>query len=584
MATKRTTTKKPSIRGTLLARGYFPKELPPFFFTSDFARYASTPSGKKALDSYKPTLSSTDCVSYHLALPGGEHRHLQIPHPHGFNKLAAIVAKAFPRLLTKGAKSAASRSRAVYGQASFRALHAMTLPANQRRERALTRAGASFVLNVDISQFYPSLYTHAVGWAIDPKLRLKANWRNTKFLGKQIDQALMDMQGKVSQGIPIGNDVSYLLAEVVLGQVDRALGLDRQRCYRWFDDYELSFDTRDDAERCLARLKKELHRFRLRVNAKKTSIVQLPEATEPHWGDTLRALASQNLKSQRGTLQYFDTAFRLREDFPNQPVLMYAIGNLFRTPRPPDYLGRIAEAAISQALLCEPGVAQKAFALLTYWKLNGYALDMALLTRTIERVILRHDASGVTSDVAWALCFCAQEKLVIPSKASRILAESDDDCVLLLALHLDALKLLQGGLSARKVAPLLKSADPDGDHWLLAYEAARHGFQPASPAVTGNPLLADLLKHKVSFLRRTLPSYALIVHQGGAPDWVVKSWINTALRTPPKGAPAPAVETFLKDLAGFLAPGASAEDAILELLDVGNTRGVEQDAADDSIY
>jgi len=89
------------------------------------------------------------------------------------------------------------------------------------KERVAIRAGSSFVLKADVSQFYPSLYTHAVGWAVDPQLRNKGNWGKSAFLGQKLDQALMNLDGKISQGIPIGNDVSFLLAEVVLAQVDR---------------------------------------------------------------------------------------------------------------------------------------------------------------------------------------------------------------------------------------------------------------------------------------------------------------------------------------------------------------------------
>jgi hypothetical protein len=43
-----------SVYGTLLARGYFPKELPPAFFTDLFARYATSKAGRAVLDKYVP--------------------------------------------------------------------------------------------------------------------------------------------------------------------------------------------------------------------------------------------------------------------------------------------------------------------------------------------------------------------------------------------------------------------------------------------------------------------------------------------------------------------------------------------------
>ena len=64
----------------------------------------------------------------------------------------------------------------------------------------------------------------------------------------------MDASAKVSQGVPIGNDISFLLAEGVLARVDRAVRFAKERAYRWFDDYEIAFDTKEQAESGLARL------------------------------------------------------------------------------------------------------------------------------------------------------------------------------------------------------------------------------------------------------------------------------------------------------------------------------------------
>ena len=103
----------------------------------------------------------------------------------------------------------------------------MTRPSHLYRRRAAARAGSLFVLRADISQFYPSLYTHAVGWALDPRLRKRSNWGNSALLGKKVDQLLMDLDGKLSQGIPVGNDISFLLAEIVLAQIDKNLEIGR---------------------------------------------------------------------------------------------------------------------------------------------------------------------------------------------------------------------------------------------------------------------------------------------------------------------------------------------------------------------
>jgi hypothetical protein len=150
-----------TIYHTLLARGYFPKELPPAFFTESFAKYATTKPGRSAISSYAPIDNFTECLKYRLALPGLDRRELRIPHPASFAKLCQLTAKNFGRLL-KASSSPFSRSRPVYATGRQRALHPTVHPANLARERAAIRAGASYLLKTDISQFYPSLYTHAI--------------------------------------------------------------------------------------------------------------------------------------------------------------------------------------------------------------------------------------------------------------------------------------------------------------------------------------------------------------------------------------------------------------------------------------
>ena len=99
-----------TILQTLLTRGYFPKELPPSFFTEQFARYASTKKGRHLLDTYEAADKYTECGKYHLALPGVHRRELRIPHPASFVHLAALAAKNFRRLLKKAAGSPFSKA------------------------------------------------------------------------------------------------------------------------------------------------------------------------------------------------------------------------------------------------------------------------------------------------------------------------------------------------------------------------------------------------------------------------------------------------------------------------------------------
>jgi hypothetical protein len=521
-----------TIYENFLSRGYFPKELPPSFFTAYFASFASTTFGRDAIRSYKPADNFTECFTYNLALPGLHDRQLQVPHPYAFARLANLAAKNLRRLLQKAGRSPFARSRPVYETRQRRAVRTLYKPTNLARERALSRGGSRYVLKVDVSQYYPSLYTHAVGWTIDSKLRQRAHWNNGALLGKKIDQALMDLQGKVSQGIPIGNDISFLLAEAVLSEVDKQLDVAPDRALRWFDDYEFGCDSRDEAEQLLSDLQRELGKFRLRVNPRKTEILELPQLAGDAWHDAIIDASESADASAHAMVRYFDIAFGLSTEYREVPVLLYSIGALFRFATLPPEVLRIAESCIAQAVLSEPGCAQKAFALLKYWTVNGGAISHELWQRSILQLIRRHDHRESSSDIAWALTFCISENMPLPMPAGRVLAGTEDDVICVLALHAASIGLLPG-FSADRIEKWLAQVSPDGDHWLCLYEAVRQEFLPNLwPVVASNDFMATMLAAEVTFYRPTLRPYSMILHSGGAPTWIAQKWIRELKENP----------------------------------------------------
>jgi hypothetical protein len=576
-----------TIYKTLLEKGYFPKELPPLFTTQHFADVATSKSARSALESYKPPGNFTECGVYSLARVGHERRELGIPHPATFSKLARLVATNFQRLLKKAHRSPFSRSSPAYSTSAYRAISPRLTMGNLPRERASIRGGARFLVQTDISHFYPSLYTHAVGWAIDPAMRQRANWQNKRYLGKRLDQALMDIQAKESQGIQIGNDISFFLAEIVLAQIDRSIGIDADRAYRWFDDFEIACDSLEEAEATLSALKRELRKFRLRTNPAKTRIIELPKPADEYWRTALTELSARGLNSARDVVQYFDRAFQLAEDFPGSAVLNYAIGVLFTISLPQRDAGAVAESAMTQALLAEPGSAQKVFALVSFWIINGYAINSKLFRRTIDKLIQRHGEVGVTSDVSWALAFCAENQFPISKTSARILAACDDDCISLQALLLHQNGQIPHGFSTGRLEKEVANTDLDGPHWLLAYEAARHSLLSGSKAlVKAHSYFSLLMKSNVTFIREQLPRYSILIHPGGAPNWLVRQWYDQITGRVPEQQDIAIVGGLVRDLVladstDLAKPPAAAEEFRLQLLSLKDQvmlhRGIEED-------
>jgi hypothetical protein len=134
-----------------------------------------------------------------------------------------------------------------------------------------------FVLRTDVSQFYSSLYTHSIPWALHTKSYAKANINKTP--GDRIDEALRHMSNGQTIGIPIGPDTSLVAAETVPTAVDRTLAdqVGPVRGYRHADDYEAAFRSRAQAEDALVRLEGILGDFELTLNPFKTKILELPQ-------------------------------------------------------------------------------------------------------------------------------------------------------------------------------------------------------------------------------------------------------------------------------------------------------------------
>ncbi len=553
-----------TIYSILLARGYFPKELPPSFYTEDFARFATTRVGRATVTNYKPQDGFTECVDYQLALSGGHRRGLSIPHPHSYAKLSQLVAKNLKRLLTKAGVSPFAKSRPVYTDKGARAFQTLVRPGNTGREKASARGAARVLLKADVNQFYPSLYTHAVGWAVDPKLREKINWHKKGLLGKQIDQALMDCQGKRSQGLPVGPDISNLLAEIVLSQVDREVKTSASASYRWVDDYEFGCRSHQEAEALLSRLERALKRFNLRLSPTKTRIIEAASRIHDPWQLALQTASQQQTGTASSLLRFFDLAFGFRRTHPDAPVMNYACASLFTLGHPTnEHAARVAQSCLSQVVLAEPGASQKAFALLSFWVVNGMKLESSLVARTATEMALAQQHRGLSSDVTWALAFCLRHGVALEKRAAAALCESNDDCVCLQALDLRDRKLAPG-MTVGRLKDTLRRADLDGAHWLLAYEAVRQGFIPVGRRqVERHGFFGPLLAADVSFYRRKLPDYAEIVHPGGAPDWVVKGRLKS-LQDDKSETVARMVST---DVAAVPKGAQTGADLLLKLLD-----------------
>jgi hypothetical protein len=134
------------------------------------------------------------------------------------------------------------------------------------------------VLHADVADCYPSVYTHAVAWALHEKYVAKTNRRSGALLGNRLDARLQDMSFGQTNGIPQGSVLLDLVAEMVLGYADlemsRRLKDAQLGCFqilRYRDDYRVFVNDTATGEAVLRLLTEVLMGLGLKLNAAKTT-------------------------------------------------------------------------------------------------------------------------------------------------------------------------------------------------------------------------------------------------------------------------------------------------------------------------
>jgi Reverse transcriptase (RNA-dependent DNA polymerase) len=367
--------------GALLGRGYFPPELPPPFRTASFAhsvrlaRLASLPQ-----ELTKQKNDWCDFVSYSLARPGSLRRRLAILNPLAYFRLARFIVRHQHAILKKTGASDLSIGKPVvhlFGRLG-RAVGYDAVPLR----RALVRIGQRFLLVADVSRFYPSIYTHSIDWAMSSKTRAKRQLRRRSkklSVGALLDRLVQACQSGQTRGIPIGPAVSILLSELVLARVDGRLKAQKVTTgFRYADDYELNFSDRSQAERALAALEDALAEFELELNPAKTNISELPqELDNPGIQELRRFKFRPTYQAERSDLLHFFTrAFALHRDFPDKPILRYAVSRL------PASNVKAANAALMQALI-----------------LQAVAYESGVWPMAIDQLLELHDAQPAVTTI-----------------------------------------------------------------------------------------------------------------------------------------------------------------------------------------
>ena len=148
--------------------------------------------------------------------------------------------------------------------------------------------GKRYMVKADISSCFPSIYTHALSWALATKEVAKQKRNDKSLWYNQIDYRARRMTHDETHGLLIGPHASNLLSEVILIAIDSKLN--KWQYIRAIDDYTCFVNSYEDGQKFLTELGAALRSYDLSLNHKKTEIAQLPLAATEQWQRQINTL------------------------------------------------------------------------------------------------------------------------------------------------------------------------------------------------------------------------------------------------------------------------------------------------------
>ena len=477
---------------SLLRKGYFPKELPPCFTTQSLAEVMSkssfnsedilkAPEPKSQKRLVKPEKGISFCIEHFLLNAGGDRRRLRTPHPVHYYSICNAIQNNWSDIDEHLGKSRISISKPALDKTEIRAFGPSSTGDARPEKRLHDRANGDTLLICDVSNFYESIYTHAIPWVFHTKEFAKKH-RSNSYFGNLLDALVRNGQDQQTRGIPIGTDSSFVIAEAILTAVDIEVQEEHPNVigFRFYDDFEFVCANRSEAENLLVTLENALRTYELQLNNRKTKIVSLPDEIDHHWIWGLRKCSFGKSMTKDSLIDFANISFRLSKQYPHDPVLRYALANiLFRSKvEKTSNIWKLYQNVLCQFLRVEPQIVHLIAYELVRYSVQEYVIDENLLSQTIFDRIKKYSQMNATNELVWLLWIMIIFEIRCDTDIAKILTNVDDCLVALLTLDGIARGLIDQDVSVENWKQYMREDKIYSDKWLLVYEAALKEWLP----------------------------------------------------------------------------------------------------------
>ena len=478
----------------LLQKGYFPKELPPPFttelFSNNFHSIADSWNNLKSeLGRTNPNIlkdkkgyEKSKCVLFSIPKKNYSRRNIEIPNPFHHSALCETICHHWIEINHVYEKSKISTSIPTVWQDGERAVRTSYEFNDFKQECLIESYDKKYELKIDISWFYPTIYTHTIPWAVHGKELAKKD-RSDRLFGNLLDRDVRNCKHGQTSGIPIGPDTSMIIAEIISCGIDQLLQekLGLIKGCRYYDDVYLYFSTREEAEEGLKTIQYILTDFQLSINEEKTKIDRFPSTFDDIWviqinsyefrEDDIWKTERDRVREQRTDIErYFKLAFHLANKYPNEAVLSYAIKK-FQSIAIINENWNLFESLILKIAILNPLVLQFIVPLLLAY---DSLVDKQKISNVVEEIIKNNAKLGHSFEISWALWLAKTFDIRINDSIAKDIFNSNDVIPILIALDLKSKNLIDASVESSHLIEDLTEDSLFEEKWLLTYESIIH--------------------------------------------------------------------------------------------------------------
>ncbi len=346
-------TEKEAREFFLKEESYYNFDLPPYFEFGDLLEDLAKHFGNKELTDFYSSSKSLrphllEDVNYKLiSNKDGRYawRPLQLIHPALYVYLVCLITKKtnwenikkrFAELIKKssGIECEGLPVVSTYYKKD-KAAQIVHWSSEVEKKSVVYSLDFDYLFHTDIVDYYGSIYTHSVAWAMHDKSVAKKEKGNKKLLGNQIDWQLQAMSNGQTNGIPQGSVLMDFFAEMVLCYIDSLLtekikgnGIKKSeyKIIRYRDDYRIFTNNPQIAEQIIKELTDILNDFGMRINSSKTkglsSVVH--SSIKP---DKLAWAINENCYTDLQSELYAISVFS--QSFPNSGQVSVSLKNFY---------------------------------------------------------------------------------------------------------------------------------------------------------------------------------------------------------------------------------------------------------------